>query len=202
MGIDPISLAAMATVGSGVMGAVGSIKQGQAADAAAESQANVMAAESEARLKAAQAKAQQDQITATQQRAMAQRTAEEKEYQARELIAKERAAAAASGGGTGGSAAAIIGRTAAEGQYQSDLELAKGEEAAKGTEYQSILDLTTARTNRELALAGAEDKRKQGKAAKTASYWGAGSQILGAVGQAASAKMKASSTSSTNGIYY
>ena len=124
MGIETAMLAA--TIGAGVMGGVGSLKQGQAAQAAGESASNALIGQS-----------QQERWRASQERAMSQRTAEEKQYQTDEINAKARAAAAASGGGTGGSAAAIMGRTAAEGQYQSDLELAKGEEKAKGLEYQS-----------------------------------------------------------------
>lgn len=177
MGIETALLAA--TIGSGVMGAYGSIKQGQASQSAAESQSNALVAQSE-----------QERRRAGQERAMAQRTAEEKDWQAKELESKQRAVAAASGGGTGGSAAAIIGRTAAEGQFQSDLELSKGEERAKGMEYQSVLD-----------MGAAADKREQGKAARKASYWQAGSQVLGAVGSAASVKAKSGSTSGS-GVYY
>lgn len=179
VGIETMMLAA--TLGSGVLAGVGAVKQGQAADAAAQSQSNVL-----------RAQAIQEEARATSERAIAQRKAEEETIKAERLMGRQRAVAAASGAGTGGSAAEIEGDTAAEGKFQSELQLWQGEERGKGLDFQAGLDRVAA-----------DDKRAQGRAAKKASYIQAGSQILGAVGNAYALAGKMSpGGGSGSGTYY
>lgn len=176
MGIETAVMAA--TIGAGVLGGVGSIKQGQAAEASAKSQANVL-----------RANADQEMVRAGQERAMAQRAAEDKQIETDRLAGRQRAVAAASGGGTGGTAALIEAETAGEGKFHSDLELWKGEEKAKGLESQATIDRLSAL-----------DKERSGKAARKASYISAGSQILGSIGSAYS--IGKSPSRSSSGVYY
>lgn len=177
MGIETAMLAAV--VGSGVLAGAGAMKEGAAAEAAGRSQSNTL-----------RAQADQEERRAGQERAMAQRRAEEKQIDTDRLMGRQRAVAAASGGGTGGSAAAIEAETAQEGAFQSDLQLWQGEEKAVGLEYQAGID-----------RGAAADKLAQGKAARKASYLKAGSQVLGSIGSAYTMG-KGGGGGASSGAYY
>jgi hypothetical protein len=160
VGIETLAIGA--ALGSGVLGGMGAIKEGQAAEAAGRSKADALRATADAAT-----------VRAGQERGMAQRTAEEQDRQTARLMGKQRAIAAASGGGTGGSAAEIVAKTAGEGKFQSDLELWKGEEKGRGLEHQAEIDRLSA-----------DEAERQGKMARKTSYMTAGSRILGGLGSA------------------
>lgn len=175
MGIETAILAA--TVGAGVMGAAGKMMEGGAAESASESKSNALNAGAAAQ-----------QRKASEERALSQRRAEDQQAETQRLMSKQRAVSAASGGGTGGSAAVIEAETAGEGHFKSELDLWQGEERGKGLDFQAEID-----------RAAAKDSRRQGKAARQASYLAAGSQILGSV---ASAGKGRGGGGASSGMYY
>lgn len=177
MGIETAMMAA--AIGSGVLGGIGTLKAGQAQEASAKSQAVML-----------DAQAREEEWRAGQERAMAQRRAEEKQIDTERLMGKQRAIAAASGAGTSGTAGLIEAETAGEGAFQSELELFKGEERARGLETQAEVDRYSA-----------VDKRRSGAAGRRASYIQAGSQVLGSVANAYSMGGK-SGGGSKSGVYY
>lgn len=182
MGIDPVSLAIASGVISSGFGAYGSIQKGNADAAQADSQA-----------KALQMQAAAEERRGNQERAIAQRNAEDEMIKTDKLRGRQRAVAAASGGGTDGSAAEIEAETAREGALNSELELWKGEESARGREDQAAL-----------YVAEAKNTQRQGKQARKAGFVNAGSAVLGAVLDGAALRVKNSSpgSGSGKGVYY
>lgn len=186
-GVTAEGVAQAAVLGAGAASAYGSIQQANAQADAQEANARNAAVIADAQGKA-------DEQRATEERAMSIRRAEEKQLETDRLMARERAVSAASGGGTGGSAADIEAQSAGEGKFQSDVELWKGEERAKGAYFQTGLDRSAA--NQRVAMAD-----WSGDNTRTAGYVTGGSQILGAAGNAASIRMKSSKPSSSNLVY-
>jgi hypothetical protein len=112
------------TLGATALGAAGLIQESRAEDAATEANVNQLKSRRTAELADASMKAEQRRKAADA------------------LISKQRAIAAASGGGTGGSAATIMGETAAQGTYDSALEMWMGGEKAAGTDYAAYIAKT------------------------------------------------------------
>mgnify|MGYP001588333000 CR=1 FL=1 len=98
---------------------------------------------------AAEANARQLEMRGKAEQASASVQADRKRKEADALISKQRAIAAASGGGTGGSAAEIMGETAAQGQYSSDLEMWLGSEKRSGDQYAAQIARMEAKAKRK-----------------------------------------------------
>lgn len=111
-GLETVALAA--ALGSGVLGAVGAIQQGEQ--------------------QAAQAKfaAQQQEAQAKQERAVSQRKALQARREQQLLQSKQLAIAAAQGGASDPSVLDIFADTAAKGELSVQRELAIGEQRARG----------------------------------------------------------------------
>jgi hypothetical protein len=102
---------------------------------------------------------------ASEERAIAQKKAEDERKKAAALKSQQQAAYAASGGGieAGDSATEVMAETGKQGEYNAELQLWQGEEAAKGQEF------------------SAAAKRAAASSAKTAGFVNAGSTILSGV---------------------
>lgn len=79
------------------------------------------------------------EVNAGQQRAAAQRRAEEEVRKSHIVMGEQIARLAASGGGVEGSGLDIVGRTAQRGLLNSEMRLWEGEEAARGGETQATM---------------------------------------------------------------
>ncbi len=101
----------VASTGLGVAGAVGS--------------ANAQSA-------GLKAQAQQDQAKAGAERAAASAKAEQENKKKEALLSAQQARFGASGGGTTGTAAEVMGDTAAQGNYNAEMQLWSGNEKANG----------------------------------------------------------------------
>lgn len=161
---DPITATAMAlSVGGSAVQAAGTIMGGNAAaDAGNRGQ------------QAQNFKAQQEDMAAVESRAIAQRSALEKKRETGLVLSKLQANAAASGGGADdstvlGLASGIAGR----GEYESLLEMYKGENRARGLEDQAIASRMTG-----------EALKAEGEAKKKASYFSAAGTLIGGAGSA------------------
>jgi hypothetical protein len=153
----------VATVAGGALQAAGTIMGGNAAAAAGKSQRD-----------AAYFKAAQEEQAAQESRAAAQRTALEKDRQARLLQSTLQANAAASGGGAAdptviGLAQDIAGR----GEYQSLMDMYTGENRARGLEDQAMGSRMTG-----------DAAQAEGEAKRTASYFSAAGTLIGSAGSA------------------
>jgi hypothetical protein len=159
---DPVTMT-VATVASGALSAAGTIMGGNAAAAAGKSQQD-----------AAYFKAAQEEQAAQESRAAAQRTALEKDRQARLLQSTLQANAAASGGGAADPTIIGLGQDiAGRGEYQSLMDLYTGENRARGLEDQAM----GSRMSGDAALA-------EGKAKQSASYLSAAGTLIGSAGSA------------------
>lgn len=119
-GAEPLILLQLASTAAGTgMSVYGESKKNDASQTIAEHDAAAL------------------ETQAGQQRASAQRRAEAERERAERLMGEQRARAAASGGGLEGSVLEILGNTAARGEYNSNLKLWEGEEAAGGLEAQA-----------------------------------------------------------------
>ncbi len=157
---DPIT--ALTLVGAGV-GAAGTIMGGNAAAAAGKSQQD-----------AANFQAAQQEQAAAESRAAAQRVALDKGRETRLLESKLITTAAASGASPDGTNVQnLAGNIAARGEYESLLEMYKGENKARG-----LMD-AAAGTRMSGAAAAAEGEAKQ-----NASYLSAAGTIIGSGGSA------------------
>lgn len=150
-GIETLALVSMVSAAAGTaVSAVGAIQQGNAQKAALD----------------AQSKARERQ--AMEQRAASQREAISRSDRARLVLSQQQAAAAASGGGASDkSVLDIMGRTAAEGAYQSASAIYEGEASGAGLEYQARMD------------------RQSGRQSRLAGFINAGSTVLQGVGYGA-----------------
>lgn len=79
------------------------------------------------------------EFKAGQERAVGQFKAQQRQLETERLLATQEARFAASGGGMGGSVGAVMGKTAAKGEFNSDIELYQGNIAANALEYQGGL---------------------------------------------------------------
>lgn len=157
---DPMS--AMAGVG-GVVSSIGTILGGNAAEDAGRAQQQ-----------AAYFRAAQEEQAANESRAAAQRSALEQRRQTGLAQSALQARAAASGGGADDPTIQnLAGDIAARGEYQSLLEMYKGENRARGLEDEA----TGSRLSGDAALA-------EGKAKKKTSFLSAAGTLIGAAGSA------------------
>lgn len=159
---DPITMT-IATVAGGALSAAGTLMGGNAAAAAGKSQQQ-----------AGYFKAAQEEQAAQESRAAAQRVALDKGRQSRLLQSTLQARAAASGGGADDPgiinlAEGIAGR----GEYESLLEMYKGENRGRGLEDQAIGSRLTA-----------DAAKAEGDAKKSASFLSAAGTIIGSGGSA------------------
>lgn len=131
---DPVTLAMIATsVASSAVSAGGTILQGKAGVAAAQSEANMLNAQG------------------ADQQAVATQNAAAKAKEASLLMSNAQAVSANSGGSaTDGSVLDIIGGIAAEGNVQSRELTRQGEMAAQNARYQGKLGMKAARQNQKL----------------------------------------------------
>jgi hypothetical protein len=121
---------------------------------------------------AAEFRAQQEQMAAQESRASAQRSAFDKQRETRLLQSKLQARAAASGGGADDpTILGLAGDIAARGEYESFLDLFKGENRARGLE-------DSAMASRMSGLAA----RYEGDARRRAANLSAAGTIIGGLG--------------------
>lgn len=146
-GLETVAL--LAAAGGTALKAVGDISAGRAAAEASATEAAAM------------------QQKANWERATAQHQAERRRQEAERLMSRQRALYAASGGGVGDTALTVIGNTAAEGDLQSRIDIAMGEERARGIDDQAAL------------------RKRSGQAAWRGSLLQAGGTILDGVGKMA-----------------
>jgi hypothetical protein len=159
---DPVTMT-VATVAGGALSAAGTIMGGNAAASAGKSQQD-----------AAYFKAAQEDQAAQESRAAAQRVALDKAREGRLLQSTLQANAAASGGGAADPTILdLAGGIAGRSEYESLLEMYKGENRARGLEDTAI----GSRLSGDAAKA-------EGDAKKTASYFSAAGTLIGSAGSA------------------
>lgn len=159
---DPMTMTALA-VGGGALSAGGTIMGGNAAAQAGQSQQQ-----------AQYFKATQEDMAAQESRASSQRTALDKGRDTTLLLSKLQANAASSGGGASDPGVLnIAGDIAGRGEYESLLDMYKGENRARGLEDEA----TGSRMTGDAALA-------EGKAKQSASYLSAAGTLIGSAGSA------------------
>jgi hypothetical protein len=159
---DPVTMT-VATVAGSALSAAGTLMGGKAAADAGKSQQD-----------AAYFKAAQEDQAAQESRAAAQRVALDKAREGRLLQSTLQANAAASGGGAAdGTILDLAGGIAGRSEYESLLEMYKGENRARGLEDQAI----GTRISGDAALA-------EGKAKQEASYYSAAGTLIGSAGSA------------------
>lgn len=157
---DPLT--ALAVVGSAVS-AGGTIMGGNAAAAAGQSAQQ-----------AQNFKAQQEDMAAQESRAASQRSALDKGRETTLLLSTLQARAAASGGGASDVGVLnLAGDIAGRGEYESLMDMYRGENRARGLEDTAI----GSRLSGEAAAA-------EGKAKQSASYLSAAGTIIGGAGSA------------------
>lgn len=154
--------AAMILTGAGAaVSALGTIAGGNAAEAAGE-----------ASNASYQFKAKQEEMAAQESRASAQRQQFERQRQTRLVQSRLQASAAASGGGADDpTILGLVGDIGARGEYESLMEMYKGENRARGLEDTA----TASRMSGAAALA-------EGKAKRSASQLSALGTIIGGAG--------------------
>lgn len=159
---DPVTMT-VATVAGGALSAAGTLMGGSAAvDAGQRAQ------------RAQYFKAAQEDQAAQESRAAAQRGSLEKAHETTLLQSKLQANAAASGGGASDPTVLdLAGGIAGRGEYESLMEMYKGENRARGIEDQAI----GSRLAGDSALA-------EGEAKQNASYLSAAGTIIGTGGSA------------------
>jgi len=170
-------IAIAATVASTGVAVYSQYRQQQASEAGAETQRRL----DEERAVALGRQATQERVNAGQQRAVAQRRAEERQDEARRLVAKQNARFAASGGGTEGSAAAIMGETVKQGDYNAELELWQGKEKGRA----HLANAYDADTQATITRAGANARVEAAKNARGGTYLNMAGTILSGVGKVA-----------------
>lgn len=159
---DPITMT-VATVAGGALSAAGTLMGGNAAAAAGESARQGQ-----------YFRAAQEEQAAQESRAAAQRVALDKAREGRLLQSKLQAAAAASGGGAADpTITTLAGGIGGRSEFESLLEMYKGENRARGLEDQAI----ASRMSGDAAKA-------EGEAKKTASYFSAAGTLIGSGGSA------------------
>lgn len=159
---DPVTMT-VATVAGGALSAAGTLIGGQAAADAGWSQKNSQ-----------YFKATQDEMAAQESRAASQREALDKGHQTTLLLSKLQANAAASGGGASDpGVTTLASNIAGRGEYESLLDMYKGENRARGLEDQAIGDRLTG----DAAAA-------EGNAKRNASYLSAAGTLVGSAGSA------------------
>ena len=159
---DPLTLTAL-TVAGGALSAGGTLIGGAASAAAGESAQ-----------KANYFKATQEEMAAQESRAASQRASLDKQRETGLLQSKLQARAAASGGGASDPGVLdLAGDIAGRGEYESLLEMYKGENRARGLEDAAM----GSRMTGDAALA-------EGKAKQSASYLSAAGTIVGSAGSA------------------
>ena len=156
---DPVSLGLMA-VGT-AMSAAGTVAGGNAAAAAGQSQQNAL-----------NYKATQENQQAMTERASAQRAAFDKQRETGLLESKLQAGAAAGGGGASDpTIVSLGGQIAGRGEYESLLDMFKGENTARGYENQATAD-----------IASGQAAAAEGSAKQSASYLSAAGTVIGSAG--------------------
>ena len=159
---DPVTMT-VATVAGGALSAAGTLMGGNAAAQAGQSQKD-----------AQYFKAAQEEQAAQESRAAAQRGSLDKARESRLLLSKLQANAAASGGGASDPTVLdLAGGIAGRGEYESLMEMYKGENRARGLEDQAI----GSRLSGDAAKA-------EGEAKRNASYMSAAGTIIGTGGSA------------------
>lgn len=159
---DPITMT-VATVAGGAIQAAGTIMGGNAAAAAGKAQQD-----------AQYFKAAQEEQAAQESRAASQRLALDKAREGRLLQSKLQANAAASGGGAADPTILnLAGGIAARSEYESLLEMYKGENRARGLEDSAIGSRMTG-----------DAAKAEGDAKRTASYFSAAGTLIGSAGSA------------------
>lgn len=145
-------------LGGAALGAGGAIAEGT-------SQANALNAEAAAMDK-----------RANEEKAAAQREAIQRRRQASVLLSRQQAVAASSGGtATDPTVLDVMGDTAAEGQYQSDVALYQGDVAAAGLQDQAAINRARARQARLAGFINAGSTMLNGfSSIKTPSFKGFG----------------------------
>lgn len=165
---------ALMAVGT-IVSVIGSIKQGNEAERIAESNALATRNVGEANAGARELEAVQLERQANQERASAQRVAIEERRQKRLYISRAIAVAGASGGGVFTDISVIndIGKIGGVGEYNATTALWEGNEAALGLEDQAHMKRYQANIGRYESGQRANILISEGKAAKTASRYGA-----------------------------
>ncbi len=159
---DPVTMT-VATVASGAMQAAGTLMGGSAAADAGQRQKDSQ-----------YFKAAQEEQAAQESRAGAQRVALDKDREGRLLLSKLQANAAASGGGASDPGiSTLAGGIAGRSEFESLLEMYKGENRARGLEDTAI----GSRLSGDAAKA-------EGEAKQRASYLSAAGTIIGSGGSA------------------
>lgn len=159
---DPVTMT-VATVAGGALQAAGTIMGGNAAADAGKAQQS-----------AQYFKAAQEEQAAQESRASQQRVALDKAREGRLLQSKLQANAAASGGGASDPGIVTLAQgIAGRSEYESLLEMYKGENRARGLEDQAVGSRLTG-----------DAAKAEGEAKKTASYFSAAGTLIGSAGSA------------------
>lgn len=159
---DPITMTTLAVVG-GAVSAAGTIAGGSAAASAGQSQQQ-----------AQYFKAAQEDQAAQESRASSQRDSLEKGRQTQLVLSKLQAGAAAGGGGADDPGVlTLAGNIAGRGEYESLMDMFKGENRARGLEDSAIGTRLTG-----------DAQKAEGDAKKSASYLSAAGTLIGSAGSA------------------
>lgn len=159
---DPVTMTALA-VGGGALSAGGTIMGGQAAADAGASQQ-----------KAQYFKATQEEMAAQESRAASERSALDKGRDTTLLLSKLQANAAAGGGGADDPTILnLAGGIAGRGEYESLLDMYKGENRGRGLEDEAMGSRMTG-----------DAAKAEGEAKKSASYLSAAGTLIGSAGSA------------------
>lgn len=159
---DPMTLTAL-TVAGGALSAGGTLIGGAAAAQAGDSARG-----------AQYFKATQEDMAAQESRAASQREALDKGRQTTLVLSKLQANAAAGGGGASDPGVlTLAGDIAGRGEYESLLDMFKGENRARGLEDQAVGSRLTG-----------DAAKAEGEAKKSASYLSAAGTLIGSAGSA------------------
>ena len=159
---DPVTMT-VATVAGGALSAAGTLMGGSAAADAGQRQQQ-----------AQYFKAAQEEQAAQESRAASQRVSMDKEREGRLLNSKLQANAAAGGGGAADPTILnLAGGIAGRSEFESLLEMYKGENRARGLEDSAVGS----------RLSG-DSAKAEGEAKKNASYFSAAGTLIGSAGSA------------------
>ena len=152
-------MAALSLIGA-LVGAVGSIMQGNAAAAQAKGQAKML------------------EKRANEERAVSHREAIRKTREAKMLQSRGQAVAAASGGGAADPTVVnLMGGIGAEGKYQSGIALYEGETKGRGLEFEAKLKRAEAKQHKLAGMIGAFSSVLNGLSSFGGSFGGGGTSM-------------------------
>lgn len=170
-------MAELAALGTAIAGAVGEVGVGTALSAGASLASGVAAnaagnAQARAAKQAADFQSEQLVAAGAEAKAKAGRKAEEIRDRTMRVAGRNEAVAAASGAGTGGSNAQTLEDIYAEGEYQSQMAVASGENVKRG-----LMDKDAAQQYD--AKMAANMAKAKGRAALISGVVGAGGKVIG-----------------------